>query len=397
MADTPYTGEFVAGDVMPTSGVTYDLSQLNQSVQSLVEANEQRKIRAEKRAEEQKEKERKQKLEWDKLDLDAVAVWEQDQSYVDQKADAYASRLADLETKHPDLTELSPEEKKELQTLKLEVMQAKKMADDNQKQAQDWISAMKAHQQDYDVDHFNEVMGQYLDPNKTAEERYNMRINADPFSGPIVKSYNDTDVIDMAKKFVGVKTEQKGGVTKKYYDEVDMEDAILKQASEGAGAIAYKQNRLAKTDPQGNPIPDSSGNPTYETKEEYAKRLAEEAHNMLATSETQIRKASPRRQTTTKSGDKYNWSKSGETLLFSKEGGGSVPTSTVDNVVGEITRFRKSGSDIQAYINVGGVKTWRTMTGTDIDAFDQQFGVELRKKIDEPASDSFQSDKNKSK
>lgn len=384
MADTPYTGEFVAGDVMPTSGVTYDLSQLNQSIQSLVEANEQRKIRAEKRAEEQKERERKLKLDWDKLDLDAVVVWKQDQEYVNQKANEYAEYAANLELKYPEgRSAVTSAEKAELARLELEVMSAKKMADDNSEQAEKWISSVKGRQQDYDVDHYKEVMEEYLSPTTTAEQRYEMRMNPDPFSGPIVKSYNETDVIDMAKDYTGKKKEQKGNTITTYYDQADLAATILKQTTEGAGQIAYKQNRQKKTDASGTPVLDKDGNPVYEDEQEYADRLAKEAIDILATQSTTVRPPSRRRQSTGKDSNKYNWESSGGTLYFSKEGGGNVPTATADGVPGEITRFRKSGSDIEAYINVGGAKTWRKMTPGDITEFNAQFGVDLIKKFDE--------------
>jgi hypothetical protein len=391
MADTPYTGEFVAGDVMPTSGVTYDLSQLNQSIQSLVEANEQRKIREEKKAEEDKEKKRKQQLEWNKLELDAVAVWDKDQQYVDDKVTAYENKLAEYRATYQDMTDLPASDKSELRKLELEVIQAKKIADDNQAQAEKWIADYQKNPDLYQSEHYTNVMNAYLDVNKTAEDRYNMRMNTDPFASPVLKSYNNTDVINEAKKFVGLKTEKKGNTMTKYYDQADMEAAIAEKAKEGAGKIAYMQNRLPKLDDKGQQIIGTDGKPTYESVDEYAERLAKDAFNILATSETPIRQPS-RRKSSSNKGETYNWSKSGDTLYFSKEGGGAIPPSSATGVSGPITRLRKNGSKIEGYINMSGVNTWREMDDSDITAFNSQFGVDLRKKFDEQ---DFQSGKNK--
>lgn len=390
MADTPYTGEFVAGDVMPTSGVTYDLSQLNQSVQSLVDANEQRKIRAEKAAEEQKERERKQQLEWNKLELDAVAVWDQDNKYVQEKVTAYENEFTRLKMAYPDMTDLPDKEQSDLKKLELEVMQAKKIADDNEKQFNKWKA-------DYNPDlhqdeHYKKVMNDYLDPNKTAEDRYKMRMSTDPFASPILKSYNDTDVITEAKRFVGVKTEVKGGKTVKYYDQADMESAIAKKATEGGGEIAYMQNRLPKLDDKGVQITGTDGNPVYESVDEYAARLAKDAYNILAQSEIPIRQPSRRSQTHTKSGTKYNWSRSGDTLYFSKDGGGNVPDSGAGGLRGPITAFRKKGDKIEGYITHGGVSFWKEMTEQDINQFNADFEMDLRAKFDEQ---DYQSGKHK--
>jgi hypothetical protein len=392
MADTPYTGEFVAGDVMPTSGVTYDLSQLNQSVQSLVDANEQKKIRAEKAAEEQKEKQRKQQLEWNKLELDAVAVWDKDSQYVEDRVTEYEDKLAEFRAAYPDMTDLPANEKSELRKLELEVIQAKKMADDNQKQAEKWIADYQTSPDLYQDKQYIEKMGEYLDPKRTAEDRYNMRMNTDPFASPILKSYNDTDVITEAKKFVGVKTEVKGGKTVKYHDQGDMESAIAEKATEGAGKIAYMQNRLPKLDNKGVQITGTDGKPVYESVDEYAARLAEQAYNVLATSETPIRQPSRRRSSSNNKGDKYNWSKSGDTLYLSKDDGNAIPPSSATGVTGSITRLRKNGSKIEGYINMSGVNTWREMDDSDITAFNSQFGVDLKAKFDEQ---DFQSGKNK--
>lgn len=392
MADTPYTGEFVAGDVMPTSGVTYDLSQLNQSVQSLVDANEQRKIREEKRAEEQKEKQRKQQLDWNKLELDAVAVWDQDRQYVEDRVTAYEDKLAEFRAAYPDMTDLPANEKSELRKLELEVIQAKKMADDNQEQFNKWKADYQKSPDLYQDEHYKKVMSEYMDPKRTAEDRYNMRMSTDPFSSPVLKSYNDTDVITEAKKFVGVKTEVKGGKTVRYYDQADMESAIAEDATEGGGEIAYMQNRLPKLDNKGVQIIDPDGKPVYESVDEYAARLAEQAYNVLATSETPIRQPSRRRSSSGNKGDKYNWSKSGDTLYLSKEDGNAIPPSSATGVPGSITRLRKNGSKIEGYINMSGVNTWREMDDSDIKAFNDQFGVDLKAKFDEQ---DFQSGKNK--
>jgi hypothetical protein len=153
------------------------------------------------------------------------------------------------------------------------------------------------------------------------------------------------------------------------------------------------QNRLPKLDDKGVQITDTNGNPVYESVDEYAERIAKDAYNILAQSETPIRQPSRRAQTHNKSsGTKYNWSKSGDTLYLSREDGGAIPASSATGQPGPITRVRKNGSKIEGYINIGGAYTWREMDDGDIKAFNDQFGVDLRAKFDEP---DYQSGKHK--
>lgn len=175
MADTPYIGESVPGEAMPTPGYVWDFSPIQQATQDLTNLFASAQL---KRA----EKAKKAKEYWQSNMQEMPQVWEKDYEYVRGAVDEYNNLMKIFMSRGKDVSNLTPEEYKQYKEAESKVVRYTKAAEDNDKF---WTEASNQKEKDtagnYDPETFESFKQGYLSPDLDPLARAKYRIENDAF------------------------------------------------------------------------------------------------------------------------------------------------------------------------------------------------------------------------
>lgn len=175
MAETPYIGESVPGEVMPTQEYVYDFSPIQQAAQDLTNLFASAQLK-------KAEKAQKAKEYWQSSMQEMPDVWEQDYEYVRGAVDEYNQLMKNFMYQGKDVSNLTPDEYKQYKAAEDKVVRYTKAAEDNQSF---WNEAYKKKDNDkegkYDPETFESFKQSYLSPDLDPLKRAEFRNGNDAF------------------------------------------------------------------------------------------------------------------------------------------------------------------------------------------------------------------------
>lgn len=198
MADTPYIGESVPGEAMPTPGYVWDFSPIQQATQDLTNLFASAQL---KRA----EKAQKAKEYWQSSMQEMPSVWDTDYEYVRGAVDEYNNLMKNFMNRGKDVSNLTPEEYKQYKEAENKVVRYTKAAEDNQKF---WTEAFNQKEKDtegnYDSETFESFKERYLSSELDPIARAQYRNSNDAF----IRDYDWDEILEYT---VPRKTTQENG------------------------------------------------------------------------------------------------------------------------------------------------------------------------------------------
>jgi hypothetical protein len=318
------TGTGLPYGLQPTPVGTYDFSQAFQSIQGMLD-----KI-AMGQANRMAQKKKDKKLFEETYNVTKPLVWRQDDAYVQEAMDAYDKLLFDTTTTHGYDEEKWPDgTKKQINAAEYEVNRRAAESKANQKWYEDKLEEVRVDDgKTFDTGWGDRVLNNFFNATST-EERNAMRLSTEDDYNPTVRSYTIHDVI---KKYnPGLDVDQYGNAD---VNVKKLETNIYQGIQAGIGERMYELNRL-----------DSS-----ETKEQFAKRVAEMGPEMIRETDARLRKESAEKVD-------YGFNEMGVRPVFYKKSEGpaaayadqSVPKNSVHYV-------KKGGTNITVNIGEGALQ-----------------------------------------
>jgi len=186
MADTPYTGESVPGEVMPVQEYAWDFTPIQQGVQDLTNLFASAQLKRSERAQKAREY-------WRDSMQDVPDVWEQDYEYVRSAVGEYNDLMKDFMNRGKDVSNLTREEYKQYKDAENKVIRYTKAAEDNQKW---WTEASNQIERDsegkYDPETFDAFKQGFLSPDVDPLSRAQFRNSNDAF----IRDYDWDEILE---------------------------------------------------------------------------------------------------------------------------------------------------------------------------------------------------------
>lgn len=320
----PGTGLPVGAQPNPVGA--YDFSKAFESVQGMLDKIAQGQANRAARLE-------KDKKEFDEMVLTKPTVWSVDDAYVQQALDDYDKIVQDAGLKYgldpdkwPDGTKGTENIKKKIREAEAELNRRAAEAKANQKFYEDNQKLVQQGDgKTYDPGWFTTWGDAFMNA-PTTQDRNNIRLSNDPDQSPLQRPYTLDDVVQKYKVFHTVERNGKR-ITEPHVE--DIETRIYQGIQSGVGERMYELN---KETPQ-------------ETKEQFAKRVAAMAPDMLMDSETKLRQG--RQQ-----GNDYGFNEMGIRPEFYKKDSGVARTYSDQNVPINSVHYVKKGATTPT-VNIG--------------------------------------------